>query len=123
MKQGIVRNRQKKVRYVGTRADGVITVWKERGGKREMWALMPDDQSQKLGCSDSRQARLALAVLTDAVGWKAASHHCHHFSADVISRLDPDSWELDRAKILSWYKQNRLPHADIEKRFHEGDEP
>jgi hypothetical protein len=81
-------------KYVGTRADRVLTVWRERGGKRETWALIAD--------TPKAQAALALAILTDAVGSDLAHKHHREFASEVCSKLDRDAWTLSRVSVRSW---------------------
>jgi hypothetical protein len=87
-------------KYVGTRNDRVITVWRERSGKREMWALIAD--------SPNSQADLAMAIMTEAAGPDVAHKHYREFASEVISKLDRDAWVLSRVSVLSWCQSRNV---------------
>lgn len=54
------------------------------------------------GYGGSGPAQLALAILADAAGPRAAREHYQEFKREVIAGFGGPRWELTRARVLQW---------------------
>lgn len=59
------------------------------------------------GYGGSGPAQLALAILADAIGDRAAQRRYQQFKWHVITTLDKDAWEINRKQVQAWLAQQR----------------
>jgi hypothetical protein len=103
-------------RYLGTRDEDGVVVSKEEGGVLSPlpWRLDLRDHSPtgpEWGYGGSGPAQLALAILADAVGGRAALDHYQDFKAAVVGGLPHDGWELSGHDVRSWFARH-AEHRD-----------
>jgi hypothetical protein len=103
------KNNPESLQYRGALVREVMTLWKHRGTKRELFGLIHrGDGTQRIFPNGS--VRLAFVLLADALGSTDIAWKYHRkFCLDVINALDLKAWELDRATIRSWYKSHLTP--------------
>jgi hypothetical protein len=107
-------------RYVGYRSEHGAVVLREGQHGRTVPLPMRNDlrnhspSGPEWGYGGSGPAQLALAILSDAIGERAALLHYQEFKFAVICGLPHEIWELRRDDVLAWYQKNRPSDAEKE---------
>jgi hypothetical protein len=108
----------KATRYLGERTEYGVSVLKEDPDgwmtplpmRNDLRNHSPD--GPEWGYAGSGPAQLALAILSDAIGERAALDHYQDFKSAVVAGLPHDRWELGRAAVRAWYEKHRGPERD-----------
>jgi hypothetical protein len=102
-------------RYVGYRTGDGVSVRKEGQDGRMVPLPMRNDlrnhspTGPEWGYGGSGPAQLALAILSDAIGERAALDSYQDFKFAVVSGLPHGQWELHRSEVLAWHERYRQP--------------
>jgi hypothetical protein len=104
--------------YAGNRASGTATVWiEDKDGARRPLPLRHDLRNHsptgaEWGYDGSGPAQLALSILCDALGDRAALIHYQDFKFQVVAGFQQDRWELSRSDVEAWYAKHRVDDGD-----------